>query len=250
MFKNVSAMVYFAGGFRLARLGPVPASTPGLPGSFWGEAMTDDDKPSRRKAAKFRKALEEVSEGKDIVAVAQAIGAQEIISFDEAIKNHAVARIFALPKRPRGRPTKYDPSWMCDAVIEVGRLGGSKDKMAATIGIHVDTIYEWVEKYPDFSDAIKEATQLSKVWWENCGQVSAIGMVEGFNSTTWIFNMKNRFPETYRDVKVTELNNTGAPLIDARAITINARELDDEARESLKMALLAARKLAGDNIDE
>ena len=212
--------------------------------------MTDGKKEPRRKAAKFRQALEQVEGGKDIVAVAQAIGAQEIVSFEAALTNHAVARLFALPKRGRGRPTKYDPSWMCDAVIEVGRLGGSKDKMAATIGVHIDTIYEWVEKHPEFSEAIKEATQLSKVWWENCGQVSAIGMVEGFNSTAWIFNMKNRFPETYRDVKVTELNTGGAPLIDARSITISARDLDEDARENLKMALIAARRLAGDNVDD
>lgn len=202
--------------------------------------MSDDKKPTRRNAAKFRKALEEVEGGKDVVAV--AAGASNVISFEEAIKNHAVARIFAAPKPKMGRPTKYDPSWMLEAIIEVGRLGGSKDKMASAIGVHLDTLYDWAEKHADFSEAIKEATQLSKVWWENFGQVSALGMVDGFNSTTWIFNMKNRFPETYRDVKITELNNTGAPLIDARSITINARELDPEYRQSLKLALLAAKR--------
>ena len=202
--------------------------------------MSDDKKPTRRNAAKFRKALDEVEGGKDIVAI--AAGAKDLVTFEEVLTNHAVAKIFAVPKRKMGRPTKYDPSWMLDAIIEVGRLGGSKDKMASAIGVHLDTLYDWAEKHADFSEAIKEATQLSKVWWENFGQVSALGMVDGFNSTTWIFNMKNRFPETYRDVKITELNNTGAPLIDARSITINARELDPEYRQSLKLALLAAKR--------
>ena len=167
-----------------------------------------------------------------------------------SLNNHAVAQIFAVPKNKVGRPTKYDPTWMLDKIIEVGRLGGSKDKMAAMIGVHLDTLYDWAEKHAEFSEALKKAVQLSKVWWENFGQVSALGMVDGFNSTTWIFNMKNRFPETYRDVKITELNNTGAPLIDARSITINARELDPEYRQSLKLALLAAKRAVEGGDDE
>lgn len=202
--------------------------------------MSDDKKPTRRNAAKFRKALDEVEGGKDVVAI--AAGAKDLVTFEEVLNNHAVAQIFAVPKNKVGRPTKYDPTWMLDKIIEVGRLGGSKDKMAAMIGVHLDTLYDWAEKHAEFSEALKKAVQLSKVWWENFGQVSALGMVDGFNSTTWIFNMKNRFPETYRDVKITELNNTGAPLIDARSITINARELDPEYRQSLKLALLAAKR--------
>lgn len=202
--------------------------------------MSDDKKPTRRNAAKFRKALDEVEGGKDVVAI--AAGAKGIVTFEQVLNNHAVAQIFAVPKNKVGRPTKYDPTWMLDKIIEVGRLGGSKDKMAAMIGVHLDTLYDWAEKHAEFSEALKKAVQLSKVWWENFGQVSALGMVDGFNSTTWIFNMKNRFPETYRDVKITELNNTGAPLIDARSITINARELDPEYRQSLKLALLAAKR--------
>lgn len=202
--------------------------------------MSEDKKPTRRNAAKFRKALDEVEGGKDVVAI--AAGAKGIVTFEQVLNNHAVAQIFAVPKNKVGRPTKYDPTWMLDKIIEVGRLGGSKDKMAAMIGVHLDTLYDWAEKHAEFSEALKKAVQLSKVWWENFGQVSALGMVDGFNSTTWIFNMKNRFPETYRDVKITELNNTGAPLIDARSITINARELDPEYRQSLKLALLAAKR--------
>lgn len=211
--------------------------------------MSEDKKPTRRNAAKFRKTLQEVESGKDIVAIAEASGASNVISFEEAIKNHAVAKLFAVPKRKGGRPSKYDPSWMLDAVIEAGRIGGSRDKMASAIGIHIDTLYDWSEKHPEFSEAIKEAVQLSKVWWENLGQVSALGMVEGFNPTSWIFSMKNRFPETYRDVKVTELKSDG-PLVDARSVTINVRELDYEARQNLKMALLAARQAVKGNDDD
>jgi len=61
--------------------------------------------------------------------------------------------------------------------------------------------------------------------------------------------MKTRFGESYREVRVTELN-TNQPLIDARTVVINARELSPEYRESLKMALLAAKKLVEGDDDE
>ncbi len=208
----------------------------------------DSDGP-RRKAAKFRKMMDEVEAGKDIVAAAQTIGAKEIINFKDALSDSETAQAFAVPKRKGGRPTKYDPSWMLDAIIEAGRLGATKEKMAAMIGISKDTLYRWIEEDPEFSDAIKEGELLSQVWWENAGQLAAIGTVEGFNSTAWIFSMKNRFPDRYRDVKVTELNSNQA-LIDARTVVINARELSPEYRESLKMALLAAKKLTEGDDDE
>ena len=211
--------------------------------------MTDfKDKAPRRKAAKIKEMLEKVENGTDIVAIAS--GAKNLITTEDAMNNYDIAKLFAVPKRGRGRPTKYDPSWMLDVMLDIGRMGGSKEKVALNLGISKDTLNEWSKSNPEFSAALEEAMLLSQVWWENFGQAATLGMVDGWSANNWQFFMKTRFGDAYRDVRVTELNNTGAPLIDARSITINARELDDEARESLKMALLAARKLAGDNIDE
>lgn len=198
------------------------------------------DKKTPKQTAKFREIADQVAEGKDIVAI--AAGAKGLATYKDALTDNEVAKLFAVPKRKMGRPTKYEPEWMLEGVIEAGRFGASKEKMAAMIGISKDTLYKWMEEHADFSDAVKEGELLAQVWWENCGQTAALGSVDGFNSTAWIFSMKNRFPHIYRDVKVTELNSTGAPLIDARSITINARELDPEYRQSLKMALLAAKR--------
>lgn len=211
--------------------------------------MAEDKKNTRRKAAELRKALEDVESGKDIVAI--SLGAKGIVTFEDVMASNEKAKLFAPPKRRVGRPTKYDPSWMLDAIIEVARLGASKEKMAATIGISKETLYQWCQDYPEFSDAVKEGELLSQVWWENFGQSAALGAVDGFNATSWIFSMKNRFPGIYRDVKVTELNSTGGPLIDARSITINARELDDDTREKVRAAIEAVRMLqrSGDDDD-
>lgn len=99
---------------------------------------------------------------------------------------------------PAGRPSIYQPS-MCSQVIDLGREGASKAEMAANIGINRDTFAEWEKTNHEFSEAVKEAVQLSQAWWEEQGRKATFGGVEGFNATAWIFNMKNRFRDDWRD---------------------------------------------------
>ena len=99
---------------------------------------------------------------------------------------------------PAGRPTKYTPQ-MCEDLIEAGKQGMGKAEMAAHIGIHRDTLNDWGKNNPEFSAALKEAVSQSQAWWERKGREGATGEVDGFNSTAWIFNMKNRFREDWRD---------------------------------------------------
>lgn len=207
----------------------------------------DKKENPRRKAAQVRKLLDQVEDGKDIVEL--AAGAKNLLTFEEAINNHEFAKLFAVPKRKDGRPTKYDPNWMIDAVLDAGRTGASKEKMAAVCGISKETLYKWMEEHSDFSDAVQAATDLAQVWWENFGQAATLGMIQGWNATAWIFTMKTRFPETYREVKVTEINGTQT-LIDARSITINARELDEGVRDQLRAAIAAVRQLQKVSDDE
>lgn len=205
------------------------------------------DETPRRKAAQIKKMAKQVEGGEDIVAIAS--GAKNLITTDDAINNYEIAKLFAAPKRGRGRPTKYDPTWMHETMINIGRMGGSKEKIALYLGINKDTLNEWSKSNQEFSAALEEAMLLSQVWWENFGQAATLGMVEGWSANNWQFFMKTRFGESYREVRVTELN-TNQPLIDARTVVINARELSPEYRESLKMALLAAKKLTEGDADE
>jgi len=81
--------------------------------------------------------------------------------------------------------------------------GSSLTAFAASIGTHRDTMYAWEAKYPDFSDAIKEARSASQSWWElQARQGLFTGTDEKFSASTWIFNMKARFG--YRDVQQVE----------------------------------------------
>lgn len=103
-----------------------------------------------------------------------------------------------------GRPTKYKPE-MCQAVIDVGASGGTLAQMASEIGITRETLRQWCKENETFSCAVKEGTDLAQAWWEKKGQEATFGGVDGFNATAWIFNMKNRFKDDWRDKQEREL---------------------------------------------
>ena len=106
------------------------------------------------------------------------------------------------PKRPVGRPSEYDPS-MLDKIIEIGKIGGSQVEMAVEIGVSRETFYRWKDELPEFCDTVKKALDLSQSWWEKQGRVATFAG-DGFNATSYIFNMKNRFKEDWRDKVETE----------------------------------------------
>jgi hypothetical protein len=71
------------------------------------------------------------------------------------------------------------------------------------------TIYTGLENNPDVLQSEKELIEKSKrrrmMFWEGEGMKLATGESEG-NATAWIFNMKNRFPEEWKDKK--EVDNS------------------------------------------
>lgn len=81
----------------------------------------------------------------------------------------------------------------------MGKYGASKAEMALELDIDYTTFLAWQEKHEEFSKAVKRAEQNSKGWWERLGRQATIGEVEGFNPTSFIFNMKNRFKEDWKD---------------------------------------------------
>jgi hypothetical protein len=99
---------------------------------------------------------------------------------------------------PAGRPSDYDESF-CARVIELGKEGASKAEMAAELGCARSTFAVWEEAHPEFSEAVKHAVDLSQAWWEKNGRLATFGGTEGFNATSFIFNMKNRFPSDWKD---------------------------------------------------
>lgn len=105
-----------------------------------------------------------------------------------------------------GRPSKYDEEY-CEKVIDLGKQGLSITQMAFELKIHKDTLYEWKKVHPDFSDAIKKARDYSQAYWENALAKAALGKNDADtvpNPTLMIFQMKNRFPDEWREKQVQE----------------------------------------------
>ena len=98
-----------------------------------------------------------------------------------------------------GRPTDYREEY-CEMVIEHMSKGYSFESFAGAIGTHKQVLYSWAEKFPEFNDSKKIAFEKCRVWWESQGMDGLWSSKEGsFNSSNWIFQMKNRFKEEWRD---------------------------------------------------
>lgn len=97
-----------------------------------------------------------------------------------------------------GRPSTYDPAF-CQQVIDLGKEGASKAEMALALECARSTFDLWEKSHPEFSEAVKDAVAAAQGWWESQGRKATFGASPGFNATSFIFNMKNRFPAEWRD---------------------------------------------------
>lgn len=102
-----------------------------------------------------------------------------------------------------GRPSEYDPA-ICAILDGMGHEGEGMAEAIVACGISRDTFYRWQDIHPDFSDAVKAMKARSQAWWEEKGR-KATFKNEGFNATSFIFNMKNRFKDDWSDVSRSEL---------------------------------------------
>lgn len=98
--------------------------------------------------------------------------------------------------KPRGRPPiEFKPEY-CDMLTTHMSQGYSFETFAADIDVCKDTLYAWVDQYPEFSDAKKRAFIKCQKFWESLGIGAACGEIKFFDTGSWIFNMKNRFKWT------------------------------------------------------
>lgn len=116
-------------------------------------------------------------------------------------------------KRPVGRPTKYRPEY-CEKLIAHCRKGLSFESFGATVGVAKDAVFEWANKHKEFSDAKEIARNLNLLWWEEQGS-QGLWNSKQFNSTVWVFSMKNR--HGWKDSKALDHNDVTPlnPLLEA-----------------------------------
>lgn len=97
-------------------------------------------------------------------------------------------------------PLKYKIEH-CKKAEEILATGKSLAAVCAHFSIARSTLYEWRDNHPDFKQAIERGLQKAQVYWEGIGHDGITGEIEKFGAAPWIFTMKNRFREDYKEEK-------------------------------------------------
>jgi len=130
---------------------------------------------------------------------------------------------------------KYDPTRHPDAIAALARRGLDDQQIAHDLRISTKTLYAWKKKYVAVGEALKEGkviadSQVEKALYRRaCGytytEKKVIRFPDGSNrseitekevapdTTAIIFWLKNRAPDTWRDVQRQEVTGAeGGPL--------------------------------------
>lgn len=145
-----------------------------------------------------------------------------------------------IEKRSVGRPTDYDSKY-CEMLIEHMSSGLSFEAFGGVIGVCKKTLYTWCEKQEEFLYAKQIATAKCRLWWEKVGTEGLWSTSEkgqgyassrSFNTGVWVFNMKNRFKEEWRERHDTDddksANDTAPKVI--VYLPKNGREAPDQEK--------------------
>lgn len=99
-------------------------------------------------------------------------------------------------KQPRGRPSEYRPEY-AELVIEFMAQGFSLTAFAGHIRVARDTVYEWIKRHSDFSDAVSRARPARVTALE----AKLLRSRKGAETSAAVFALKNADPTEWRDVR-------------------------------------------------
>ena len=116
-----------------------------------------------------------------------------------------------------GRPIDYRPEY-CERVIAVMSQGKSLTAFAGLIGQSKKVVYEWIERYPEFADAVERARAARIVPWEDKLLVAQ----KGAEAACTIFALKNCDAEEWREVRYASFTTD-----------VNINTLSDEQLEAI-----------------
>lgn len=110
------------------------------------------------------------------------------------------------------------------------RAGATNIEIAKCMGVHVNTLFAWMKKYPEIKDCVTKNKEIVDYEVEAALYKSAVGhsvktietMPDGVtrevvkyfppNTTAQIFWLKNRMPRLWRDKNITEMQG-GLPVV-------------------------------------
>jgi transposase len=112
------------------------------------------------------------------------------------------------PTLSGGRPTKYDPAF-CEIVETEMANGLSLGAVAGILRVARSTINEWMEHYPEFSEAVSRAKAGRLLHWERAAlNVATRGGGPG-TATIIVFGLKNMGGDDWTDITKTEISGPG-----------------------------------------
>jgi hypothetical protein len=74
-----------------------------------------------------------------------------------------------------GRPSKYQES-MCETVVSCMHKGYIVDEVCSELDIHRDTFFEWIKRYPEFSDSYKKGKAAFNAFWARAFKKVMLGV--------------------------------------------------------------------------
>ena len=89
---------------------------------------------------------------------------------------------------------KYAPE-MCEQVIALMHEGLSILAVAGELGVGRRTVYDWIDRIPEFKEAVELGQARRCLFWER----KMMGAASGPEVTSCIFTLKNAAPEEWRD---------------------------------------------------
>ena len=154
------------------------------------------------------------------------------------------------PARSVGRPSTYSPE-IADAICEQMIAGRDlvdicKDEDMPSRS----TVYRWMSSHPHFETHCARAREGMadfelhelKLLANKCTETNVNSTRVMLNHHQW--RLMKIAPRTYGDRTQTALTGADGGPIRIAATTIDARQLEPEARDALKQALFAAKRLA------
>jgi len=95
--------------------------------------------------------------------------------------------------------------------------GYSKTRVAAKLGVHKATFYDWMEAHPEFLDAVRVGETLSEAWWEHEGQNALWIHKYNTNMFKWMTSNIHGWSEKQsQDIKVDGDLSIGSRIESAR----------------------------------
>ncbi|MEH2525848.1 MULTISPECIES: hypothetical protein [unclassified Bradyrhizobium] len=121
------------------------------------------------------------------------------------------------PNYTTGRPSEYRPEY-CQLVQDVMSEGFSLTAFAGQIRVAKETVYEWIRRHSEFSDAVSRA-RVARV---RALEAKLLRSRKGAETTAAIFALRNADPTEWRDIKHTthDHNHKIEQLTDAQLFAI------------------------------